>query len=140
MLLDCCLSCLSVCNVGALWPNAWMDQDETWRGGMPRPRPHCLAWAPTSPQKGHSPPIFCTCLLWPNGWMDQDATWYRGRPRPRIRCIRWGPSSPSRKGHSSPPPFGPCVLWPKGRPSLLLLSTCLWPPYVIGQAIYIFVL
>jgi len=27
MLLDCCLSCLSVCNVGVLWPNGWMDQD-----------------------------------------------------------------------------------------------------------------
>jgi len=22
--------CLSVCNVGVLWPNSWMDQDETW--------------------------------------------------------------------------------------------------------------
>jgi len=23
---------LSVCNVGVLWPNGWMDQDETWHG------------------------------------------------------------------------------------------------------------
>ena len=33
MLSDRCLSvCLScpVCDVGALWPNGWMDQDETW--------------------------------------------------------------------------------------------------------------
>ena len=32
-------------------------------------------------------------------------------------------------GHS-PPFFGPCLLWPKGRPSQLLLSTCLriWNP------------
>ena len=28
MLLDCC-PVLSVCNVGVLWPNGWMDQDET---------------------------------------------------------------------------------------------------------------
>jgi len=27
--------CLS-CNVGVLWPNGWMDQDETWRAGRPR--------------------------------------------------------------------------------------------------------
>jgi len=28
--LTVCLSVLSVCNVGALWPNGWMDPDETW--------------------------------------------------------------------------------------------------------------
>jgi len=26
------LSCLSVCDVGVLWPNGWMDQNETGRG------------------------------------------------------------------------------------------------------------
>jgi len=24
------LSVLSVCNVGVLWPNGWMEQDATW--------------------------------------------------------------------------------------------------------------
>jgi len=34
--------CLSVCvDVRALWPNGWMDQDETWHAGRPRPWPHC---------------------------------------------------------------------------------------------------
>ena len=35
-----CLSCLCVCpvcNVCVLWPNGWMDRDETWRAGRPRP-------------------------------------------------------------------------------------------------------
>ena len=54
-----CLSFPSVCplcNVGVLWPNGWMDQDETWHAGRPRPWPHCVIWGPTSPQpKGHSP-------------------------------------------------------------------------------------
>ena len=27
-----CLSVLSACNVGVLWPNGWMDQDATWYG------------------------------------------------------------------------------------------------------------
>ena len=31
----------SVCNVGVLCSNGWMDQDATWYGGRPRPRPHC---------------------------------------------------------------------------------------------------
>ena len=35
------LSCLSVCDVGALWPDSWMYQDETWHAGRPRPRPRC---------------------------------------------------------------------------------------------------
>jgi len=39
MLSDCCLSVLSVSGVGVLWPNGWMDQDETWCGGRSRPRP-----------------------------------------------------------------------------------------------------
>jgi len=33
MLRDRCLYCpvcLSVCDVGELWPNGWMDQDATW--------------------------------------------------------------------------------------------------------------
>jgi len=28
-----CLSCLSVCDIGVLWPNGWTDQDETWHRG-----------------------------------------------------------------------------------------------------------
>jgi len=53
-----------VCNVGVLWQNGWMDQDETWRAGRPRPWPHCVRWGPSSPSpKGQSPPIFSPCLL-----------------------------------------------------------------------------
>jgi len=59
-----CLSyvCLSVCNVGVLWPNSWTDQDETWHAGRSRPWPHCVRWGPSSPSpKGHSPQIFQHC-------------------------------------------------------------------------------
>jgi len=41
-----------------LWPNGCMDQDATWYGGKPRPRPHCARWGPMqlpSPKRGHSP-------------------------------------------------------------------------------------
>jgi len=37
-----CLSVLSVCNVGVLWPNGWMDQDETCYRGRPLSRSHCV--------------------------------------------------------------------------------------------------
>jgi len=73
--------------------------------------------------KGAQPPVFGSCLLWPNGWMDEEATWYGSRPRPRPHCIRRHPSSP-RKGHSSPL-FSADVYCGPGRPSLLLLSSCL---------------
>ena len=71
------LSVCPVCNVGVLWPNGWMDQDETWRACRPRPWPHCVGQRPSSPSsKGHNPlPISGPYLLWLNGWMDQDATW-----------------------------------------------------------------
>ena len=60
---------MSVCNVGVLWPNGWVDQAATWYGGRSRPRPHWVRWEPSSPhRKGHSsPPLFGPCLLWPNG-------------------------------------------------------------------------
>jgi len=34
--LSVCLSC-RVCNVGVLWPNGWMNLDETWHADRPRP-------------------------------------------------------------------------------------------------------
>jgi len=77
-----CLSCpVCLCDVRALWPNGWTDQDETWHAGRPRPSPHCVRWGPSSPPlKGNNPPIFGPYLLRPNGCMDQDVTWYEARP------------------------------------------------------------
>jgi len=44
------------CDIGVLWQNGWMDQNETWHGGRPQPRPHCVRWGPSSPsQKGQTP-------------------------------------------------------------------------------------
>jgi len=76
MLSARCLSVCPVCNVGVLWPNGWMDQDKTWHGSRPRPRPHCVRWGHSSRQRGTASPIFGPYLLWPNGWMHQDTTWY----------------------------------------------------------------
>ena len=96
---------LSVCNVGALWPNCWTDQNETWHAGRPRRlcpgwRPHCWIGIQLPPRKGAQQPphskftgagfacvriIRGLCLLWPSGWTDQDAIWYGGDrrwPRP----------------------------------------------------------
>ena len=58
MLSHRCLSVLSVCDVGVLWTNCWMDQDETWHGGRPRPRPHCVRWGPSSLPKSSTTPNF----------------------------------------------------------------------------------
>jgi len=129
--LFCPVCC--VCD-GVLWRNGCVDQDVTWCGNRPQPRPHCVRWGPSScPHgKGHSSPplsqfmgagfaciriIRGSCLLWPNGWTDQDAIWYGGRPRPGPHCVRLGPSSPfgslPQKGTAAPV-FGPCLLWPNG--------------------------
>ena len=61
MLSDRCPVCpvLSGCDVRALWPNGWTDQDETWHAGRPRRWPHCVRWGPSSPSpKGAQPPNF----------------------------------------------------------------------------------
>jgi len=53
------LSCLSLCagcDVGVLWPNGSMDQDQTWHAGRPRYWPHCVRWGHSSPfHKGVQP-------------------------------------------------------------------------------------
>ena len=100
------LSC-PVCNVGVLWPNTRMDENETWHGGS-RPRRLCLSWrpcCPTPPKKGTQLPIFSQCLLWPNGWMDQHTTWHRGRAWSRRHCVRWGAISPMHQKTTQPPNF-----------------------------------
>ena len=64
--------CLSVCNIGVLWPNGLTDQDETWLAGRLWPWPHCVRWGPVPHAlngRSHHP-IFGPYLLWPNGWMD----------------------------------------------------------------------
>ena len=63
-----CPACLFVCDVRALSPNGWTDQDETWHAGRPRPWPHCVRWGPSSPSpKGHRPDSFrsiCVAAKW----------------------------------------------------------------------------
>jgi len=59
------LSCLSMCNVGVLWSNGWMDQDATWFGGRPRPRRHCVRCKLSAPppRKGAQRPHFRSTAL-----------------------------------------------------------------------------
>jgi len=41
-----------------LWPNGWMDEEDTWYRGRPQPRPHCVRWGPSPlplPKKGAKP-------------------------------------------------------------------------------------
>jgi len=54
------LSCLSVCNVGALWPNVWMYQDATRYGCRPRSRWDCVRWETQLPPKKEHSPHFST--------------------------------------------------------------------------------
>ena len=108
-----------------LWPNGWMDQDATWYevGLIPG---DCVRWGPSSPphEGGGAPsPIFGPCLLWPNGWMDEDAARYGSKPQPRPHCTRRSPSSHER-GTAAPPLFSAHVYCGHGRPSQLLLSSC----------------
>ena len=55
-----------------LCPNGRMDQDATWYGGRPRPRPHCARWGPSSPpqERGHSPQFLAhVCCGQTVGWI-----------------------------------------------------------------------
>ena len=118
MLSDRCLSvCLSlspVGDVGVLWPNGWMDQDETWHAGRPRPLPHCVRSGPSSPspKMEAEPPNF-----WP---ISVAAKWLQGS-----RChLVWtmevglgpgdfmsdGDPAPSSPKGAEPPIFRPMFI------------------------------
>jgi len=88
----------------------------------------CSMRTQISPEKRVHPPhpICGPRLLWPNGWMDEDATWCGSTSRPRPHCIRRG-SQLSAKGapHSSPRVFSAHVYCCHGRPSQILLSSCI---------------
>jgi len=70
-----------------------MDQDATWFGGRPRPRPYCA--------RGAQPPIFGPCLLCTEVGLGPDHIVLDGDPAPHL------------KGAQSPL-FGLCLLWPNG--------------------------
>ena len=108
MLSDHCPDCLLVCNIGILWPNGWMDQDETWRGSRPRPWSHCGRWGPSCPPpKGHSPQFLAhVCCGQTAGWIKM----------PLGTEVGLGPGDivgtellPQKGGHSSPH-FRPCIV------------------------------
>jgi len=109
VVLSDCPVCLSVCNVGVLWPNGWMDQDETWHGDRTQPWPHCVRWEPSSP-KGEQPPQFSAhvCCGQMAGWIKMPLGTEVSLSPGDI--VLDGDSS-SKKGHSSPP-FSAHVLWP----------------------------
>jgi len=131
MLWDRRLFCLSVCNVGVLWPNGCMDQDATWYGGRPR----LLDREPAPPpQKGGGvPPQFSAHVHCGQtaGWMKMTFGMEVGLGPGHI-VLDHG-TQLHRQGHSTLPHFrglrtqnrGPCLLWPNDRPSQHLLSSCL---------------
>jgi len=104
------LFCLSVCPVlfvcdfGVLWPNSWMDQDETYHRGRPRVRPHCVRWGPSSPSyfsahvcRGQ----MAGCTKMPLG-MEVDNF-----------VLDRDPAPPQKRDIASQI-FGSCLLWPNG--------------------------
>ena len=74
-------------------------------------------------------PVCDVGVLWPNGWTGPDETWHAGRPRPWPHCVRWGPSFPPQKGGGAPR-FSAHVYCGHGRPSRLLLSSCITADFV----------
>ena len=100
-----------------LWLNGWMDQDETWHAGRPRPWPHCVRRGPSSPTpKGHSPlPNFRPV------YSNQTAAWIKMPFGTKVGLgpddivLDGDPAPRPQKGSGAPfPIFGLCLLWPNG--------------------------
>ena len=105
----CLLSVCPVCNVRAVRPNSWTDQDATWYRGRPWPRRHCVRWGHSSPpKKGAEPPRqFLACLSWPNGWMALGLEVSLG---PGHTVLDGDPAPLPKKGAEPPPNFWPIFI------------------------------
>jgi len=90
-----------------LWPNVWTDQNTTWYGDRPRPRPHCYTGTQLTPKRGIAPlPEFRPMSVVAkrlDGSRCQLVWSYRPRHRPHL--VRRGPSCPSKRGTA--PTFRP---------------------------------
>jgi len=90
-----------------LWPNGWIDQDDTWHRGVPWSRHHCARLGPSSPsqKRGGAPSQF-------------SAHFYCGQTAGCIKMpvgmevglspgefVRWGPSPSPKRGRSPFPNF-----------------------------------
>ena len=110
-----CVSC-HVCDVGVLWKNGWMDQDETWhadRGVRLGPGHIVLDGdsAPLSP-KGQSQFSAHICCCEMAGWIKMP----RGTEvvlDPSNIVLDEDPAPVPIKGELAPI-FGPCLLSPNG--------------------------
>jgi len=110
MLSDRSLSVLCVLSVTlTLRLNGLMDQDATWCGGRPQPRPHCAVWGPNFAPKGH------IVLLQFSSDVCQMAGWIK---MPLSREVGLGPDDTVLDGTQLPQKgaqptnlFGPCILW-----------------------------
>jgi len=111
----CLLSVCPVCNVRAVRPNSWTDQDATWYRGRPWPRRHCVRWGPSSafPKRGQSPlPTFrpmsiVAKLLDGSRWHSMEVGLGPGH------IVLNGDTAPVPQKGTEPPIFGPCLLWSK---------------------------
>jgi len=105
------LFCLCVCNIGVVWPNGWLDQDATWYGGRPWPKPHCVRWGPTPLQKGHTSPHFSTHVYCGqmDGWIKMPLGMEVGLGSADI-VLDGDQLSPHKNGYSIHPLFGPRLL------------------------------
>jgi len=114
MLLDHCPVSLSVCDVGVLWPDGWMDQDETWHEGRPRPWQHSVRWGPNSPPRsGHSPQFSAhTCCGQMAGWINVPLGRELGLC-PSDIVLDGDPAHPSPKRRQIPPNFWPMYVMAK---------------------------
>ena len=84
---------------------------------------------PDPPGKGHSLQISAhVCCGQTAGWIKMPLGTKVGLGPGHIVLHRDPDPSPKR---GTPPILGPCLLWPNGRPSQLLLSTC------IGLLVYV---
>jgi len=114
--LSVCLSVCPVCNVDALSPSGWMDQDATWHAARPRPQTYCVRWGPSCPpQKREQSPQFSA-----NVHCGQTAGWTK---MPLGMEIGLGPgnfvfdgdpATQEKRAQHPLPIFGPCLLWPNG--------------------------
>ena len=124
------LSVLTVCTLSCLlrWcivAKSFMDQDVTWYGARPRPKPHRVRWGPSSPprkNRGHNPQFLAhVCCGQTAGRTNKMSLGREVGLVPGDIVLDREPPPLKKEGHSSPT-FRPMSIVAK----LLDRSRCQW--------------
>ena len=109
VLSDYCLSVCPVCDVGVMWPNSWIDKDETWRQALAAATLCQMGTELPLPKRGTAPSFRRMSVV--AKWLDVLRCYLMWRQASALATLCQMGTHPSKGTTHAAPVFGPCLWW-----------------------------